>query len=214
MDTSFIDTRDLTRRISFDYANYFTNYIADIIIIDNTFLIIKSYYQQRYLTANTAIFHVIFPSIINPIKSPIFQVSLERISIHYRFDRSFSSIHNARGPGVNETAPEPLRSQLITIGMQHAKRLVFQIENAPVSRRTIGGAWSACPLIASYSARVPRSIDLSVHGISIRGVRILPRGSLGLQPRKFWGPPSSNSIRDRSHLRSMRNSSIRSTPDE
>lgn len=110
------------------------------LLFDNIFLTIKSYISAKILTTNTAIFHVIFVSIINPIKRPIFQVSLERISIHYRFDRSFSSIHNARGPGVNETAPEPLRSELITIGMQHAKRLVFQIENAPISRRTIGGA--------------------------------------------------------------------------
>lgn len=61
--------------------------------------------------------------------------------IHYRFDRSSSSIRNARGPGANETAPEPLRSRLITIGIQHAKRPVFQIENAPISRRTIGEAY-------------------------------------------------------------------------
>jgi len=46
-----------------------------------------------------------------------------------------------RDPGANETAPEPLRSRLITIEMQHAKRLVFQIENAPISGRTIDEAY-------------------------------------------------------------------------
>lgn len=50
-------------------------------------------------------------------KTRLFRQAPRAYLIHYRFDRSSSSIRKTRSPGANETAPEPLRSRLITIGM-------------------------------------------------------------------------------------------------